>query len=76
MIGWTGVKGKMKRLTIGLLILLGAMLPAVTAQAAYIGKVVDAQTKEPVVGALATLGAEVARTGKDGGFRLEAAARP
>jgi hypothetical protein len=61
----------LKRLTIGLLILLGAALPAVTAQAAYIGKVVDAQTKEPVEGALVTLGAEVVHTGTDGGFRLE-----
>lgn len=61
----------MRRLTIGLLILLGAMLPAVSAQAAYIGKVVNAQTKEPVEGAIVTLGAEVVHTGKDGTFRLE-----
>ncbi len=71
MLEWIGSRVKMKRLTIGLLILLGALLPAVTAQAAYIGKVVNAQTKEPVEGALVTLGAEVVHTGTDGGFRLE-----
>ena len=41
------------------------------AQAAYIGKMVDAKTKAPVEGALITLGAEVAHTGKDGTFRIE-----
>ncbi|MGP8050618.1 MAG: putative glycoside hydrolase [Desulfobaccales bacterium] len=61
----------MRRLTIGLLILLGAVLPALRAQAAYIGKVVNAQTKEPVEDAVLTLGAEVVHTGPDGGFRLE-----
>ncbi len=61
----------MKRLAICLLMLLGAAFPAITAEAAYVGKVVNAQTKEPVEAAVVTLGAEVARTGPDGTFRLE-----
>ncbi len=61
----------MKGLTILLLTLAVALLPAVPSQAAYTGKVVDAKTKAPVESAVLTLGPEVAHTGKDGTFRLE-----
>ncbi len=61
----------MKRLRMPLLILIGFLFLASAAQAAYEGKVVDAQTKEPVEGALVTLADEVAHTGRDGYFRLE-----
>ncbi len=53
-----------------LLILAGALLFAASAQA-YEGKVVDAQTKAPLEGALVTLGDKVVRTDKEGAFRLE-----
>ncbi len=59
----------MQRWRVGLLILAGALLVA-TAAHAYEGKVIDAQTKAPVEGALVTLGDEVAHTGNDGYFRL------
>ena len=61
----------MKRLPIFLLFSGVVLLLAATAQAAYVGKVVDAKTRQPVDGAILTLGSEVAHTGKDGGFRLE-----
>ncbi len=61
----------MKRLRVGFLILMGLLICATSAQAGYVGKVVDAQTKVPIEGALVTLGDEVARTDKDGAFRLE-----
>jgi hypothetical protein len=61
----------MKKFALLLLILAAALLLAAPAQAAYIGKIVDAKTKAPVEGALITLGAEVAHTGTDGTFRLE-----
>ncbi|MCX5892173.1 MAG: GTP-binding protein, partial [Deltaproteobacteria bacterium] len=61
----------MKRLRIFLLTLAVALFLAGAAQAAYVGKVVDAKTKAPVEGAILTLGAEVAHTGKDGTFRIE-----
>jgi hypothetical protein len=55
---------------VGLLILAGALLFAASAQA-YEGKVVDAQTKAPLEGALVTLADKVVRTDKEGAFRLE-----
>ncbi len=61
----------MKRLRVRSLILMGILICATSAQAAYVGKVVDAQTKAPIEGALVTLSHEVARTDKDGAFRLE-----
>jgi hypothetical protein len=61
----------MKKLALFLLMPLTTLLLTATAQAAYVGKVVDAKTEAPVEGALVTLGQEVARTGKDGVFRLE-----
>jgi hypothetical protein len=61
----------MKRLPIILLILAVALVLAAPAPAAYMGKIVDAKSKTPVEGALITLGTEVARTGKDGNFRIE-----
>jgi hypothetical protein len=61
----------MKRLPIFLLFSGVALLLAATAQAAYVGKVVDAKTRQPVAGAILTLGPEVVFSGKDGGFRLE-----
>ena len=60
----------MKRLRLGVLILMGALLWA-TAAYAYDGKVVDAQTKAPIAGALVTLGDQVVRTDQDGAFHLE-----
>jgi len=63
----------MKGLPIYLLILVAVLLLAAAAQAAYVGKVVDAKSKEPVEGALITLATEVAHTGKDGTFRIEGA---
>ena len=61
----------MKRLRVRSLILMGILICATSAQAAYVGKVVDAQTKAPIEGAVVTLSDEVARTDKDGAFRLE-----
>jgi len=60
----------MQRLSVGLLILVGALLLAGAAQA-YEGKVVDAQTQAPIQGALVTLTDQVVRTDQDGAFRLE-----
>jgi len=60
----------MKRHRLGLVVLLGALLWASTASA-YDGKVVNAQTKEPIEGALVTLGDQVVRTDKDGAFHIE-----
>ncbi|MDP3183173.1 MAG: putative glycoside hydrolase [Desulfobaccales bacterium] len=60
----------MQRLSMGLLILVGALFLAGAAQA-YEGKVVDAGTKAPIEGALVTLGDQVVRTDQDGAFRLE-----
>jgi len=60
----------MKRLRLGVLILMGALLVAPAAYA-YDGKVVDAQTKAPIAGALVTLGDQVVRTDQDGAFHLE-----
>jgi hypothetical protein len=61
----------MQKWHFGLLILVGALLLANAAPAAYEGKVVDAQSKAPVEGALVTLANEVAHTAPDGTFRLE-----
>ncbi|HEY9074506.1 MAG TPA: putative glycoside hydrolase, partial [Desulfobaccales bacterium] len=61
----------MKKFNLLLLFLAAALLLAVPSQAAYVGQVVDEKTKEPVEGALITLGTEVAHTGKDGTFRIE-----
>jgi hypothetical protein len=60
----------MKRLRLGLLLLVGALLWA-TAAYAYDGTVVDAQTKAPIEGALVTLADQVVRTDQDGAFHLE-----
>jgi hypothetical protein len=60
----------MKRLRLGLVILVGVLLWA-TAAYAYDGKVVDAQTKAPIEGALVTLADQVVRTDQDGAFHLE-----
>jgi hypothetical protein len=60
----------MKRFRMVFLVLAGALWVAPAAQA-YEGKVVDAQTKAPIEGALVTLGEEVAHTGNDGYFRLD-----
>jgi len=60
----------MKRLRLGVLILMGALLVAPAAYA-YDGKVVDAQTKAPIAGALVTLADQVVRTDQDGAFHLE-----
>jgi hypothetical protein len=61
----------MQKLRVGLLILAGALLLAAGAQAACLGKVVDAETKEPIPGAIVTLGEEVAHTGSDGAFQID-----
>ncbi len=66
----------MQILRIGALVLAAALLPVGSAQAAYVAKVVDAKSKVPVEGAVITLASEVAKTGKDGTFRLEGPARP
>ncbi len=60
----------MKKIRMGLLILVGALFLAGAAQA-YDGKVVDAETKAPIEGALVTLTDQVVRTGQDGAFHLE-----
>jgi hypothetical protein len=60
----------MKKIRMGLLILAGALFFATAAQA-YDGKVVDAETKAPIEGALVTLTDQVVRTGQDGAFHLE-----
>ncbi len=60
----------MKKIRMGLLILVGALFFATAAQA-YDGKVVDAETKAPIEGALVTLTDQVVRTGQDGAFHLE-----
>ncbi len=60
----------MKKIRMGLLILAGALFLAGAAQA-YDGKVVDAETKAPIEGALVTLTDQVVRTGQDGAFHLE-----
>jgi len=54
------------------LILAGVLVLASAAQA-YDGKVVDAQTKGPIAGALVTLGDQFVRADKDGAFHLEGA---
>ena len=61
----------MKRVCLGLVILWGALLLAGGAQAAYVGRVVDAQTGAPIRDALVTLADEVAHTAPDGTFRIE-----
>jgi hypothetical protein len=60
----------MPKLHLCLLILGGILLLAGTAQA-YEGKVLNADTKGPIEGALVTLGDKVVRTDKEGAFRLE-----
>jgi hypothetical protein len=60
----------MKRLCMCALILVGVLFLAAAAHA-YDGKVVDAQTKAPIEGALVTLADQVVRTDKDGAFRIE-----
>lgn len=52
-----------------ILLFIGTLLLTITAQA-YDGKVVDAQTKAPIAGALVTLNDDVVRTGADGKFHL------
>jgi hypothetical protein len=61
----------MRGIRLTVLCLAALLFLAAGAQAAYEGKVVDAQTGQPVEGALVTLGVEVAHTGSDGYFRLE-----
>jgi hypothetical protein len=61
----------MKKFALFFLMLAAALLLAGAAQAAYVGKIVDAKSKAPVEGAIITLAPEVARTGKDGTFRIE-----
>jgi hypothetical protein len=61
-----------KHLPLPWLILAGVLFFAGAAQA-YDGKVVDAQTKEPIAGALLTLGDKFGRADKDGVFHLEGA---
>jgi hypothetical protein len=60
----------MKRRLMRLLIFVGPLL-FVTAAQAYEGRVVDAQTKAPIAGALVTLADQVVRTDNDGAFRIE-----
>ncbi len=60
----------MKRLPVSFLILAGILLGA-TAAPAFEGRVVDAQTKTPVKGALVTLSDQVVRTDQDGNFQLK-----
>lgn len=60
----------MKKLCMPLLIVL-AVLCSAAAGLAYDGKVIDAQTKNPIEGALVTLGDQVGRTNKEGAFHLE-----
>src|SRR5574340_360244 len=64
------MKPKMKRPRMCLSILL-LFLTCGTTVKAYEGKVVDAQTKTPIEGALITLADQMVRTEKDGGFRIE-----
>jgi hypothetical protein len=45
--------------------------PGAPVAAAYHGKVIDAKTKEPIAGALVTLGDTVVRTDQDGVFHLD-----
>jgi hypothetical protein len=45
--------------------------PAAPLAKAYNGKVIDAKTKEPIEGALVTLGESVVRTDKDGAFHMD-----
>jgi hypothetical protein len=45
--------------------------PAAAPAKAYNGKVIDAKTKEPIEGALVTLGDTVVRTDRDGAFHLD-----
>ncbi len=61
----------MKRFLVILFFLGVGLVLAAGAQAAQEGKVVDADSREPVDGAVVTLGDEVAHTGSDGFFRLE-----
>ena len=60
----------MQWIRLGWLILFGTLL-LTTAAHAYDGKVIDAQTKEPIEGAVVLLGEQSVRTGKDGAFHLE-----
>ncbi len=62
----------MNKIPTSLLILLGVLVLA-PAAAAYDGKVVDAQTKNSVQGALVTLGDQVVRSDQDGAFHIEGA---
>ncbi len=55
------------------LVVLAATVFLVTAAQAYEGKVIDALTKQPIHGASVTVGEQVVRTDKEGGFRLEGA---
>ncbi|MEW5943935.1 MAG: putative glycoside hydrolase [Pseudomonadota bacterium] len=53
--------------------IISVLLLAVTGNAAaYEGRVVDSSTGKPIEGAFVTAQNQVARTGKDGGFRIEA----
>jgi hypothetical protein len=52
-------------------LIVAAVLLLATAAHAHDGKVVDAQTKSPIDGALVTLADQVVRTDKDGAFHLE-----
>ncbi len=65
-----GHRRHLAKLSVCLTFLAGGLFLAAPAHA-YEGKVIDAQTKAPIDGALVTLGAEVAHTGVDGAFRLE-----
>jgi hypothetical protein len=49
----------------------GQPQPVATPAKAYNGKIIDAQTKAPIEGALVTLGDTVVRTDKDGAFHMD-----
>ena len=57
------------------LIIFFALFLAVSAQA-YEGKVIDAQTKKPIAGAVVVAGDQAQRTDKEGAFRLEGSGQP
>lgn len=49
---------------------LFSIISAITTGYAYDGKIIDANTKAPIVGAIVTVNSEFVRTGKDGIFHL------
>jgi hypothetical protein len=65
-------KKRMQKIFLPLLMITMVLVIAPTVSA-YDGKVVDANTKEPLEGAVVTLGDRFVRTDKDGRFRLDGA---